>query len=207
VDSEPVWFQARADLFREYGKEWTWSDQARTMGVSTAEWVRIMSEGLKERLSDEMLLNSMIERMKAYYRAGEIEKMPGADAAIRLCAERFSLGLASGSYPDLINAALDGAGWQEFFSEVLSSDEVNAGKPAPDVYLEIARRMSIRPGEMIVLEDSENGILAGCHAGAKVIVVPSQHKPPSKTVLDQAALVIDSLHSLASALETLTVFN
>ncbi|MCZ6777057.1 MAG: HAD-IA family hydrolase [Ignavibacteria bacterium] len=84
--------------------------------------------------------------------------------------------------------------------EVLSSDEVLSGKPAPDIYLEITRRLGVPASETIVVEDSSNGILTGNSAGAKVVAVPNHELKPSPDALSKANVVIDFLVSLNSAL-------
>jgi beta-phosphoglucomutase-like phosphatase (HAD superfamily) len=88
---------------------------------------------------------------------------------------------------------LAGAGWDGVFAEVLSGDDMTNGKPAPDIYLEITRRMGVPVAETAVIEDSGNGILAGVAAGTKVIAVPHDYHRPSDEVLSQAALVLGSL--------------
>jgi len=108
-------------------------------------------------------------------------------------AGRYPLGLASGSSYRLIEAVLAGAGWAGVFTEVLSADDMAHGKPAPDIYLEIARRLKVAPDKMAVLEDSANGILSGLAAGARVIAVPHSYHRPADEVLSRVDLVLDSL--------------
>ena len=62
---------------------------------------------------------------------------------------------------------LDGAGLQPFFKVVLSTEGVARGKPAPDVYLEAARRLAIDPARSVAIEDSSNGIRAAVAAGLR----------------------------------------
>ncbi|MGH7494406.1 MAG: HAD family hydrolase [bacterium] len=88
-------------------------------------------------------------------------------------------------------------------SEVLSSDEVQRGKPAPDVYVEIIRRMGVAAGETAVIEDSGNGILAGKAAGARVIAVPNAQLLPAPEALRAAEVVIDSLIILGQTLRSM----
>jgi beta-phosphoglucomutase-like phosphatase (HAD superfamily) len=103
----------------------------------------------------------------------------------------------------LFDAALGGANWRHFFSETVSSDEVNHGKPAPDVYLEVIKRMGVDAATTMVVEDSGGGILAGKAAGAKVVAVPNPEMMPASEALRQADAVIDSLFSLGRAVEEL----
>ena len=199
IDSEPVWHQARADVFHAYGLEWTDEDQEHTMGVSTTEWARYMAARLDNRLTADQAIERIISRMEVRYREN-LPLMPGAAEVISLLANRYTLGLASGSHPRLIQATLDATEWRKDFSEIVSGDDVNRGKPAPDIYLEITRRLQVPVAQTAVLEDSANGILAGCAAGAKVIAVPNTHIRPPENVISQAHLVIETLLDVSSEL-------
>jgi beta-phosphoglucomutase-like phosphatase (HAD superfamily) len=86
---------------------------------------------------------------------------------------------------------------------MVSSDEVNHGKPAPDVYLEVMRRMGVTAAATVVVEDSGGGILAGKAAGAEVVAVPNSEMMPAPEALSEASVVIDSLFSLGRAVEGL----
>jgi beta-phosphoglucomutase-like phosphatase (HAD superfamily) len=79
------------------------------------------------------------------------------------------------------------------FEFVVSSDEVGRGKPAPDIYLETARRLGVPPAACAVFEDSAAGIESGAAAGMKVIAVPNNHLPPAQDALEKAHLVLESL--------------
>lgn len=79
------------------------------------------------------------------------------------------------------------------FQLIISADEIGVGKPAPDIYLEAARRLGVPPEDCICLEDSGNGILSGKRAGMKVIAVPDPRFPPKSELLAQTDLVLNSL--------------
>ena len=199
IDSEPVWHQARADLFHAYGLEWTDEDQEHTMGVSTTEWASYMAGRFDNRLTPDQVIERIISRMEASYREN-LPLVPEATEVISSLANRYTLGLASGSHPRLIQATMDATGWRKDFSEIVSGDDVNRGKPAPDIYLEITRRLQVPVAQTAVLEDSANGILAGCAAGVKVIAVPNTHIRPPQNVINQADIVIESLLEFSSQL-------
>ncbi len=203
VDTEPLWFRARVELFQQHGLVWTEADQIKCMGVSTSFWTNLMAERLAGRMSPDEITEDIVDRMVAYYQAGEVELLPGARQALESCQVKYPLGLASGSHKRLVKAAIEGLHWQSLFREVLSSDDVPAGKPAPDVYLEVIRRLGVTPAETAVVEDATSGILAGHAAGAKVIAVPNHHLPPPEDVLAKADLVIDTLEALDAAFKQL----
>jgi beta-phosphoglucomutase-like phosphatase (HAD superfamily) len=78
----------------------------------------------------------------------------------------------------------------------VSSEEVPRGKPAPDVYLEAARRLGVGAADCAAIEDSTNGILSGVAAGMRVIAIPRPDYPPGGEALARAAVVLDSLAEL-----------
>jgi HAD superfamily hydrolase (TIGR01509 family) len=203
VDSEPVWFRARTEMLTLLGLIWTDEDQKNLMGVSTATWVRYLTDKLQGRMSSEEIKEESLRKMASFYRSGDVPMMPGAQQAIEACNGRYKLGLASGSPRLLIDAALNGSKWRSYFSHVLSSDEVKRGKPAPDVYVEVMRRMGVAAQETAVIEDSGNGILAGKAAGAKVIAVPNPQLMPAPEALSKADVVIESLVELGQMLENM----
>lgn len=203
VDSEPVWFRVRTAMFEKLGLQWTETDQKALMGRSTAAWIDYVDQKLQGRLSRDEIVRQTLDGMVKSYRAGEVRVMPGARKALECCGRNRILGLASGSPRVLIDAALDSNGWRGFFREVISSDEVANGKPAPDVYLEIMKRLDVVPRETVIVEDSGSGILAGKSAGAKVIAVPNDHLMPGRETLEAADVVIDSLAEISAPVESI----
>ena len=107
--------------------------------------------------------------------------------AIRSLGARWPLGLASSSNREVIDLVLELAGVQGAFKATVSSEEVAHGKPAPDVYLETARRIGVAPELCVALEDSSNGLRAAVAAGMGVIAVPNPHYPPDEDALALAA--------------------
>jgi beta-phosphoglucomutase-like phosphatase (HAD superfamily) len=86
------------------------------------------------------------------------------------------------------------------FRATVSSEEVPRGKPAPDVYLETARRLGVDPARCAAVEDSENGIRAAKAAGMRVIALPNPRYPPAEGALAQADSAISSLDELTPEL-------
>jgi HAD superfamily hydrolase (TIGR01509 family) len=192
VDSEPIWQKSRIDAFGADRLRWTQADQVAVMGGSTRGWALHMAERLNHEYTVEHVIERVLDEMVRNYRQ-TTPLMLGAREIIDLLRGRYPLGLASGSPYRLIDAVFDNVGWHGVFDEIISTDDLPRGKPAPDVYLEIARRLGVKPDEVAIFEDSENGIRAGAAAGVRVIAVPSYYERPSKDVLSQADLVIESL--------------
>ena len=85
---------------------------------------------------------------------------------------------------------------RSLFAVTVSSEEVERGKPAPDVFLEAARRLGVAPENCAAIEDSANGIRAARAAGMRVVAIPNIHYPPPPDVLALADVVLGSLDEL-----------
>ena len=104
--------------------------------------------------------------------------------------------IPSAANRELIDLALEVSGLAGAFGATVSSEEVERGKPAPDVYLEAARRLGFTADRCAAVEDSSNGLLAGAAAGMHVIAIPNPAHPPSQDALRAAAVVLPSLDEL-----------
>jgi HAD superfamily hydrolase (TIGR01509 family) len=195
LDSEQVWDEVRQALTRERGGRWHDRAQADMMGMSSTEWSSYMHDELRLTEPPEELNRLVVERMQERYR----ERLPlidGAVDAVRRIGEQWPLGLASSSNRELIDLALELMGVADLFRVAVSSEEVERGKPAPDVYLEAARRLGVAPEQAVAIEDSGAGIGAAKAADMRVIVVPNPHFPPPDGALERADVVLESLAEL-----------
>jgi len=199
VDSESVWDEARRQLTAESGGEWHPDATREMMGMSSIEWSRYMHDRLGVPMAPEEIYEAVVERIAALYRE-RLPLLPGAVEAVRSLAERWPLAVASSSNRPVIDLVLELAGIAEAFSVTVSSEEVGRGKPAPDVYLEAARRLGVAPDRCAAIEDSANGIRAAHTAGMTVIAVPNRDFPPDPDSLRLAAKVLTSLEELTPEL-------
>jgi HAD superfamily hydrolase (TIGR01509 family) len=195
LDSEQVWDEAREQLAKERGGRWHENAQRDMMGMSSLEWSRYMHDVIGIPEPSEEISREVVERMAKLYRE-HLPVVPGAREAIARLAARWALGLASSSNRELIDLALELLGVKHRFKATVSSEEVARGKPAPDVYLEAARRLGVEPTHAAAIEDSENGIRAAKAAGIRVIAIPNPHFPPAEDALTQADVLLRSLDEL-----------
>lgn len=195
LDTEQVWDEVRETLTRERGGRWHERAQADMMGMSSTEWSRYMHDELGLAEPPEELNRLVVERMQERYRDG-LPLIDGAVDAVRRLGERWPLGLASSSNRPLIDLALREMGLDELFRATVSSEEVERGKPAPDVYVEAARRLGIAPERVVAIEDSANGIRSARAAGMGVVAIPNPHFPPPEDALALAGVRLDSLAGL-----------
>ena len=192
VDSEAVWDDVRKRFVDEQGGHWQQSAQRDMMGMSSVEWSRYVRDRLGVDMDPEEISREVADRVADVYRE-KLPLLPGAVEAVESLAEEWPLGLASSSNRHVIDLVLDLAGIADAFKATVSSEEVGAGKPAPDVYLEAAKRLSVDPAACVAIEDSTNGIRSAHAAGMAVIVVPNQDFPPESGALGLADVTVKSL--------------
>jgi HAD superfamily hydrolase (TIGR01509 family) len=200
LDSEQVWNAAKEELVKERGGRW--SDQAPRdmMGMSSLEWSAYLRDELGVDMDTAAISTDVVRRLEHIYR----ERLPlhdGAVEAVERAAARWPLGLASSSNREIIELFLDLSGLRDAFNATVSSEEVERGKPAPDAYLETARRLKVNPEDSAAVEDSENGIRSAKAAGMFTVVLPNEVYPPAAGALAQADAVISSLRELQDKLD------
>ena len=199
VDSESVWDAVREQITSESGGRWREHAQREMMGMSSVEWSRYMHEVLGVPMSPEEISALVVARLAERYRR-DLPLLPGAIEAVRVLAERWPLGLASSSNRPVIDLVLEVTALGPCFRATVSSEEVGRGKPAPDVYLEAARRLEVEPSSCAAVEDSTNGIRSAKAAGMLVAAIPRPDFPPEPEALETADLVLSSLTELPEAL-------
>jgi HAD superfamily hydrolase (TIGR01509 family) len=195
IDSEQVWDTAREQLTKELGGRWHEGAQRDMMGMSSLEWSRYMHDDLDIDLPPQEISDEVVRRLQRLYRE-RLPLLPGARKAVERLAARWSLAVASSSNRPLIELVLELAGIADRFRVIVSSEEVERGKPAPDVYLEAARRLGAEPAECAAIEDSEKGILSAHATGMRVVAIPNRDFPPGAEALAAADVVLDSLAKL-----------
>jgi HAD superfamily hydrolase (TIGR01509 family) len=162
------------------------------LGMSSPEWSAYVRDELGVDMAPEEISDAVVERLVAGYRR-ELPLLPGAVDAVRALGERWPLGLASSSNAPVIALVLNEAGLDAVIRAWVSSEEVAGGKPAPDVYLEAARRLGVDPARCVAVEDSSNGLRAASAAGMAVVAVPMRAFPPTPDALALAAVTVDGI--------------
>lgn len=193
--SEEVWDEVRARYVRERGGRYDQEAQRAMMGMSPREWSLYISRELGVPDPPEVVNAEVVRRLLARYRE-RLPLVPGAREAVAELAGRFPLGLASSSDRVVIDSVLDMARLAPFFRATVSSQEVARGKPAPDVYLEAARRLGVPPERCAAVEDSQAGIRSAKAAGMRVVAIPNPAYPPDPAALAEADVVLASIADL-----------
>ena len=199
IESEEVWDAVRAAYVRERGGRYDAEVQRAMMGMSSTEWSRYLHDSAGVADEPQAINDDVVRRMLSVYRE-HLPLLPGAAEAVRRLAARFPLGLASSSNRALIDTVLEVSRLAPFFAATVSSEEVARGKPAPDVYLEAARRLGVDPTRCAAVEDSHGGIRSAKAAGMRVIAIPNRSYPPDEESLALADVTIGSLDELTPEL-------
>lgn len=173
VDSEPNYYEAGRQTVAAHGvPDFTWADHERYVGISTQETVTRWKSLYGLRASVAELLADKNRRYLALARTAT-RVYPEMRAFVELlAAEGVPMAVASGSSAAAIDAILAGTGLDAYLRTTVSADEVDRGKPAPDVFLEAARRLGAEPAHCVVLEDAAPGAAAAHAAGMRCIAIP-----------------------------------
>lgn len=192
LDTEILWHSAEQELFRRHGGEFSWDDKMAVIGTSFGFTARYFAERLRRPESDgTALVNEMMAIMHAELER-DVRGRPGAVELVTRLRGRTRLGLASNSPRLLVDTALTTAGLLGVFDAIVTSDDVQSAKPAPDLYLLACERLGVAPGEALALEDSASGVAAAKAAGLTCIAVPQF----AEADVSAADRVIDSLEEL-----------
>jgi len=172
VDSEPLGLEAMRRVMARHGVTYTEADNEQFLGVTTPESCRILKARHALTAAEEDLAGQYVGILLALIRERPRPMRGVPDVLVTLRAAGHRLALASSAEPPVIAANLASLDIARFFSVVVSGTEVGRGKPAPDVFLEAARRLGVPPDGCLVVEDSRNGLLAAKAAGMACAVVP-----------------------------------
>ena len=199
LDSERLWDQARREVAIAHNGHWRAGATAAMLGMSSVEWSEYLRDILGVDLAPDRIVDLVVANLLGQYRR-RLPLIPGAVAAVRRIGRRWPLALASSAGRPVIDTVLAIAGLRREFQVTVSSEEVPRGKPAPDVYLEAARRLGQPPRACAAVEDSANGIRSALAAGLRVVAVPNPDYPPPASVLAEAQVVIRGLAELTGEL-------
>ncbi|WP_159721380.1 HAD family hydrolase [Enterococcus sp. CSURQ0835] len=197
VDSEYTYFQSKSAILAAAGHPVTETYHYQFMGT-TGEymWQQMKTEfALPESVAH--YVQQMNQARQTLVAENGVKAIEGAPALVKRLAKRFPLAVASSSAKTEIEENLAALGLREAFSVVLSSEEVPHSKPAPDVYLEAAARLQVKPENCLGIEDTQNGSLAVKRAGMVCLGYANPSYPTQD--LSNADAVLTSFHEVGAA--------
>ncbi|WP_407652315.1 HAD family hydrolase [Acetivibrio straminisolvens] len=172
IDTERLYFDVERLIARNFGKEVKDETLWKMMGRKPLEAITVFAEDLGLDISPRELL-SIRDDLFVKKLINEVEAMPGLFDILNSIRGKLKMAIATGSPNKFLKIVLDKLKIEDYFDVFVTSDEVEKGKPDPEVYNTAAKRLGVMPAECIVLEDSSNGALAGVTAGCYTIAVPS----------------------------------
>lgn len=173
LDTERLWTRGEQALFAAYGRPHTAEHKRRMLGVSGAAAGKILAEVLGQPGREKELVGELKDLCWEEV-SGGARPMPGAADLVAGLHGEVPLGVASNSPVALVREALEKAGLDGAFEEVLGEEAVSRPKPEPDIYLLACERLGADPSSSVALEDSRPGVAAARAAGMYVIGVPSE---------------------------------
>jgi HAD superfamily hydrolase (TIGR01509 family) len=173
ADSEQAHFSSWQLLCRQYGRELTWEQFKPTFGMGNPDILHLL---LGTSFSDEQIeaLSAQKEALFRQETGGLVEAMPGARTLVEhLTKLGVPQAIGSSAPPENISFMLRALGMDRTFGAVVSRWEVANGKPAPDIFLRAAEKLSVPPQQCVVLEDAPVGVLAARAGGMRCIALVS----------------------------------
>jgi HAD superfamily hydrolase (TIGR01509 family) len=205
VDSEPTHFATTNGVLASRGVALSQAEYDRCIGMDERAFFALLVECFQLKESADVLAKERVAASLIHLAEHPLPPLPGVLELLHsLQAEGKRLALASSAMRRQINLILDQLGAGRVFAAVVSKDDVELGKPAPDLFVEAARRLGVEPAECLVLEDAALGVQAAVSAGmtAVALVRPGQDDGPHLRA--GASLSLPSLSGITSkALEDL----
>ncbi|PIN22883.1 putative haloacid-halidohydrolase [Handroanthus impetiginosus] len=173
LNTELVTKNILKEFLAKYGKVQDNEKEKKRLGVTFKESAVAILNDYDLPLTPEQYFEEIIPMYHGKWLLAK--PLPGANRLMRhLHSHGVPFGLASNSiWKNIDGKIIHQEGWKERFTVILGSDQVESGKPSPDIYLEAAKRMGVDPSHCLVIEDSLVGVKAGKAAGMNVVAVPS----------------------------------
>ncbi len=202
ADSESVFYQLYQDLLAPYGHSFTMKHYGETYcGKTLKENMQSIVKDYDLPLTPQQAQKFMEEDEESYMQKG-IPLKNGAKILLDYLKEHnYNIVLATSSLPERALRILRFNEAVEYFDAMVFGPDVKKGKPEPDVFLLAAEKVNAKVENCLVLEDSEQGVLASYRAGIRVICIPDV-KMPSRDYIEISEGIYDNLTEVISYLET-----
>ena len=176
VDSEPIYEKVNEEVYSKYGFELEQEDYDRHMGSNLKDiWEDILERyQVKEEFAHYKVEDFMEDHIHSAYQglaeAEELELMPGVKKWFDFLKDHgYKMIIASSSYAPVIEHIYQRFELDQYMEGYVDGNQIENGKPAPDIFLKAAEKLGVKAEECLVIEDSENGVIGAHQAGARVI--------------------------------------
>ena len=200
-DSERALIDGWVEISHKYGFVADYEVAKACIGVKLQRTKEIYLEHFGPDFPFDEYQQEVRDNYEALYDTPNIPiKLGVVDFVKKLKANGYTLAIASSTVLSAVERQVRAAGIREYFDVVLGGDDVKDGKPAPDIYLMAAEKLGKDPSQVIVIEDSYNGIKAASAAGAKAIMVPDI-LPPNEEMREKAWKICKDFDEVREVLE------
>ena len=196
ADSEPWWNQIDARLLSEYGVSYRGEYHREVLGVSYRLAVEFYKKAFGLSASIEELMRRRGEIATEFF-ANRVGLFPSTKRTLeRLRDMKVRLAIATSSVSASARPFLDRHGLTPFFDGIVTGDEIERGKPDPDIYLRAAKKLGIGADACLVIEDALSGIAAGKAAGMRVAAIPDRRFVDARDYEKEADYVLGNLSEI-----------
>ncbi len=172
VDSMWMWKEIDIEYLGRFGISLPEGLQEQIEGMSFSETANYFQSHFPQITENIEEMKASWNRMAGEKYATKVFLKPGALGFLKyLKTHGIRTGIATSNSYELVHTVLSALGVEQYFDEVHTACEVGAGKPAPDIYLYVAKTLDILPEDCLVFEDICKGIMAGKAAGMRVCAV------------------------------------
>lgn len=176
IDSEPLHFDVDMETMEHLGFKVTQNGLEKYVGMTNPAMWRLIRVEYGIEQSVEEIISYQLRRKIEELHARDFAPMEGMESLLaELKLRNLPIALASSSPRIFIEEVLRKFDIADYFTSIVSGEEVLSGKPAPDVYLEAALQLGVSPADCVVLEDSRNGVIAAKEAGMRCIGYINSH--------------------------------
>ncbi|KPZ73296.1 MULTISPECIES: hexitol phosphatase HxpB [Shewanella] len=204
IDTEPAWQKAEVEVLNQLGVPITMKDAEVTTGLRidllVAYWYqRYPWDNYDNRAVAQQIIDKVVTFIET-----EGAPMRGVIDALKLCQQKqLKIGLATSSSTDLIDSVMAKLGIRSYFEAIASAENLQYGKPHPEVYLNCANALKVNPAHCLAIEDSFNGLIAARAATMQTVAIPApEFAEQSRWVIAHQQL--EHLGQLADVLDTTT---
>ncbi len=209
-DIKAILFDSDGTLFKsEYRQAKVWgeilndydivippTDYLLYAGKTSEQIEEIIIQKYNLKIRKNELVKKRDEQMIKFYGQDNLELMPYARETIEYFHNHpnFQIALCTNSGSEEMNLKLRRNGFANYFSIVITKDDVKNPKPAPDIYFSAMQRLNLKPNQCLIIEDTEHGLIAAKASGASCFVVPNNFAEGHN--FDQADKILNSLKDL-----------
>lgn len=195
IDSEPIHFEVDMQTMREFGVNISKDELNKYVGTTNEYMLNDLINKYKIQKSIKEILEYKMELTIRRIKETKINAISGIPELLTsLKHNNIKTAIGSSSPKELIITVIEKFQLGKYFDCIVSGDEVKEGKPKPDIYLEVSKRIGVNPEECIVIEDSRNGVLAAKNAGMKCFGFRNVNS--GNQDLSKADIIVDSIRNI-----------